>query len=65
MLKDYGLDGCSRISLIPPDRTYDLMKVAYGAIAKSGTVILELALHAVPTVVTYGARWIRFIAQRS
>lgn len=39
--------------LIPPERTYDLMYSSSFAIAKSGTVTLELALHGVPTVVTY------------
>jgi lipid-A-disaccharide synthase len=32
----------------------DLKKRATFAIAKSGTITLELALHAIPTVVTYG-----------
>ncbi len=35
------------------DRTYDLMHTTYAAIATSGTVTLELALHSVPTVITY------------
>ncbi len=39
--------------LVPPERTYDLMAASSYAIAKSGTVTLELALHGVPTVVTY------------
>ncbi|MBX9923407.1 MAG: lipid-A-disaccharide synthase [Rhabdochlamydiaceae bacterium] len=34
--------------------TYALMQSSYCAIAKSGTVTLELALHKIPTVVTYG-----------
>src|SRR5262249_39681155 len=41
-----------------PDHTYELMKKAYLAIAKSGTVTLELALHRVPTVVTYGVSFL-------
>lgn len=41
------------LHLIPHDKTYELMKAAYMAIAKSGTVTLELALHEIPTVVTY------------
>ena len=40
-------------ALIPHERTYDLMHSSSFAIAKSGTVTLELALHGVPTVVTY------------
>lgn len=42
------------IKLVPSSETYSLMKSSYMAIAKSGTVTLELALHEVPTVVTYG-----------
>ncbi len=41
------------ISLVSADYTYELMKQAHLAIAKSGTVTLELALHGTPTVVTY------------
>ncbi len=41
------------LQLIPQDRSYELMRAAHAAIAKSGTVTLELALHEVPTVVTY------------
>lgn len=49
--------------LVSSDNTYDLMHAATLAIAKSGTVTLELALHAVPTVVTYGVtRLDQFIA---
>lgn len=64
ILSAYGLDNTQRISFIQAGRTYDLMNMAYIAIAKSGTVTLELALHKVPTVVTYGAtRLDIFIAQ--
>lgn len=50
---------------IEEDRTYDLMHMAYGAIAKSGTVTLELALHSVPTCVTYAVGKVDiFIAQK-
>jgi lipid-A-disaccharide synthase len=53
------------IKLVPSSQTYSLMKSSYMAIAKSGTVTLELALHQVPTVVTYGiAPLDLFIAQR-
>ncbi len=45
--------GQDRICLIPASQTYALMKNTYLAIAKSGTVTLELALHCVPTVVIY------------
>lgn len=38
---------------VPAERTYELMKQAHLAIAKSGTVTLELALHHTPTVVIY------------
>jgi len=51
-IKDEGLEDAIR--LIPSCDTYTLMRSSYFAIAKSGTVTLELALHKVPTVVTYG-----------
>jgi lipid-A-disaccharide synthase len=38
---------------IPSESTYNLMSHAQLALATSGTVTLELALHSVPTVVTY------------
>lgn len=41
------------LMLVPVDDSYELMKAATLAIAKSGTVTLELALHRVPTVVIY------------
>ena len=41
------------IDLVPADYSYELMKAAHMAIAKSGTVTLELAMHRVPTVVIY------------
>ena len=54
-----------RVSLIPSEQTYDLMRMAYLAVAKSGTVTLELALHHIPTVVTYAATKLDiFIAQK-
>jgi lipid-A-disaccharide synthase len=58
-----GLQGL--IKLVPSSQTYSLMKSSYMAIAKSGTVTLELALHGIPTVVTYGiAPLDLFIVQR-
>ncbi|MBI3236112.1 MAG: hypothetical protein HYZ48_00105 [Chlamydiales bacterium] len=47
--------------LIGADQTYELMKSSFAAIAKSGTVTLELALHLVPTVVTYAISYLDFI----
>jgi lipid-A-disaccharide synthase len=40
--------------LVDASQTYELMKQAHVSWAKSGTVTLELALHYVPTIVTYG-----------
>lgn len=49
---------------IPKDYTYELMKDSRCAIAKSGTVTLELALHQCPTVVVYKLSLMnRFYAQ--
>ena len=39
--------------LIPPHHVYDLMRSCRAAIATSGTVNLELALHGIPTVSVY------------
>lgn len=39
--------------IVPPLYHYELMKTCKTALAKSGTVTLELALHQVPTVVHY------------
>lgn len=41
------------VSRLPPAFNYDCMKDCQGAIAKSGTVTLELALHGTPAVITY------------
>lgn len=54
-----------KILLVPQEETYSLMRSSHLAIAKSGTVTLELALHKVPTVVTYGITPLDlFIAQK-
>lgn len=42
-----------QIKIIPPKHLYELMRSTHLAIATSGTVTLELALHRVPTIVTY------------
>lgn len=42
------------ILFFPQEQCYNLMKASYLAIATSGTITLELALHQVPTIVTYG-----------
>lgn len=39
--------------IVPKDKSYELMKESRIALAKSGTVNLELALRSIPTVVTY------------
>lgn len=50
--------------LVPKEQTYELMQNCRTAIAKSGTVTLELALHEKPTVVVYElSRLNRFIAK--
>jgi lipid-A-disaccharide synthase len=53
------------ITIIDGRENYDLMKAADLAIATSGTVTLELALHQVPTIVTYAIKPLdRIIAQK-
>lgn len=50
--------GFENVLLVPGEYSYELMNAAHLAIAKSGTVTLELALHRVPTVVTYGVTYL-------
>lgn len=53
-----------KIFFIPHRHTYELIKECDFAIAKSGTITLELALHGKPTVVIYYVNRInRFIAK--
>jgi len=52
------------VFLLPKGYAYELMKDCYSAIATSGTVTLELALHQRPTVVIYKLTWLnRLIAK--
>ncbi len=51
--------------LVPPEDNYELMRASHLAIATSGTVTLELALHGTPTVVNYAIKPLDcFIAQK-
>lgn len=54
ILAESALLESGRISFIQQEQNYDLMRMAHLAIAKSGTVTLELALHKIPTVIIYG-----------
>jgi lipid-A-disaccharide synthase len=49
------------IFLVPKKYTYELMRDSQAAIAKSGTVTLELALHGCPTVVIYNLTWLNWL----
>lgn len=54
-----------KATCIPPEHTYDLMRSCHLALATSGTVTLELALHKVPTVVMYAIKsFDLFLAQK-
>ncbi len=53
MISAAGLTPGKEVHFVASQFTYELMHAAYLAIAKSGTVTLELALHRTPTVVTY------------
>ena len=53
------------LNIISPKHTYELMRASHFAIATSGTVTLELALHQIPTVVTYAIHPLDvFLAQK-
>lgn len=55
-----GID-IREITFVPFDRRYTLMQESALAIAKSGTVTLELALFATPTVVVYKLSQINYL----
>lgn len=52
-LKTFDLGNAKIIQI---DHSYEMMRGSHLAIATSGTVTLELALHQVPTVVTFGIK---------
>lgn len=56
-----GLELGKDFYLVPREHTYDLMKACRTAIAKSGTVNLELALHGKPCVVVYEVSIINYL----
>ncbi len=60
----YGFFEENEFLIVDAARSYDLMNLAYIALAKSGTVTLELALHRVPTVVIYGISKIDLLIAR-
>lgn len=52
-LKEYPLSFKKSLYQIPKSYTYELMRESRSALAKSGTVTLELALHRTPTVAIF------------
>ena len=54
-------EGISNTYIIPSKYTYELMRDCHSAIAKSGTVTLELALHRRPTVVVYELSFLNWL----
>lgn len=64
LLRRYSLKLHHDLFLLPKNYAYELMQDCRTAIAKSGTVTLELALHQKPTVVIYKLNWFnRFVAK--
>jgi lipid-A-disaccharide synthase len=49
------------VHLVPKQYTYELMRDSRTALAKSGTVTLELALHQCPTVVMYKLTFLNWL----
>ena len=47
--------------IVPASFRYELMQSAQAALAKSGTVTLELALHSIPTVVHYELSFLNYL----
>ena len=53
IIQQSGLRLQDEVVLVPRQYNYELMRECHVALATSGTVTLEIALHGVPTVVTY------------
>lgn len=49
---------------VPQERRYELMQKARLALATSGTIVLELGLHSVPTLVTYQLSSLNYLLGR-
>jgi lipid-A-disaccharide synthase len=65
LVEKEGLVWGKTILPVPSEKNYDLMHACHAAMAKSGTITLELALHTVPTVVCYAISPLDlFIAQK-
>lgn len=58
ILKNSDIAQQTSVYCIPKEFSYELMKSCRSAIAKSGTVTLELALHHCPSVVIYKLSWL-------
>ena len=56
--------GLKDVVIYDREHTYELMHKSRAAIAKSGTVTLELALHGVPSVVVYHVDWVNYLILR-
>lgn len=57
ILQSSGFKLNQDVILVPKAYTYDLMRSCRSAIAKSGTVTLELAMHSCPTMVIFKMSW--------
>ncbi|MEZ5314929.1 MAG: lipid-A-disaccharide synthase [Chlamydiales bacterium] len=53
LIKEIKKHTGSKAHLVPQDKRYDLMQAATLALATCGTIVLEIGLHALPTVVIY------------
>lgn len=62
--KHCGWPADQKLYFVPRRYTYELMRESHAALAKSGTVTLELALHRVPTVVIYKMSTINYIVAK-
>lgn len=59
-----GLQIPTQVEIVPAERRYELMQKAKIALAKSGTVTLELGLFQVPTIVTYALTPLNYLFAR-
>ena len=52
------------VQFVPQERRYELMHKARLGLATSGTIVLEMGLHALPTVVTYQLATLNYLLGR-
>lgn len=63
-IRTYAPQMVDRVKIVPYSQKETLLQAATFAIAKSGTVTLELALHQIPTIAVYNLSYIDFLVAK-